>query len=155
MNTENYNRALEKAMALCSRSEKCRKDIREKLATWRLTGGEENEAIIDKLIKDRFIDERRYAKSYARDKVRFNKWGKIKIRVMLKAKGLAEEDIEAGLNIIDMNNYLEMINDEIMTRRKTIKGKNIFDLKGKLIRFAKSRGYENEYVYNIINGILS
>jgi len=155
MNKNNYTTALERAMSLCSKSEKCKNDIRAKLNEWKLTKDQENENIINELVRNNFIDEKRFAAAYTRDKIRFNKWGKMKIRLMLKSRGLGEEDIKYGLGLIDNDAYFEMIEDEIKEKKRTSRAKNFFDLKAKLIRFASSRGYEQDYVYDIINKLKS
>ncbi|MFO7853283.1 MAG: regulatory protein RecX [Bacteroidota bacterium] len=151
MRDDNYRKAIERAMAICSKSEKCISEIQDKLIQWKLTSEKENKAIIKELVDNKFIDERRYAESYARDKYRFNKWGKIKIRAMLKKRGISEKDIERGLETIDHDAYVSMIEEEMANKKNSIKARNLFDLKGKLYRFAGSRGYENEYVYDFIN----
>ena len=151
MSNENYEIALEKSMALCSRGEKCIRDIEEKLKTWKLTGDNENKTIIDELVQNSFIDEKRYASSYTRDKYRFNKWGRIKITKMLKARGIRQKDIDYSMEMIDHDSYTRMIREEMNNKRKSIKAKNLIDLKGKLFRFAASRGYETEYIYDYIN----
>jgi regulatory protein len=151
MNGDNYSKALERAMNLCSRSEHCIKDMKAKLNSWNLTSERENEAIIQKLLDNKFIEEKRYARSYTRDKFRFNKWGKIKIRIMLKSRGINDNDIEDGLGMVDYDSYVKMIEEEMNNKRRSIKAKNLFDLKGKLYRFAESRGYEKEIFYDFIN----
>lgn len=155
MNSENYNAALNRAMALCSKSEKCISDIENKLRSWKLTSDEENTAIISTLKEENFIDEKRYARSYCMDKFRFNKWGKVKIRAMLRARGLSEEDILYGTNAIDDDSYLQMIEEELRNRLRSVKAANAFEMKGKLFRFASSRGYEKEYVYELIERLTS
>jgi len=153
MNSDNYRTALGKAMALCSKSEKCISDIKNKLINWALTSDEENESLIHELIENNFIDEKRYALSFTLDKYRFNKWGRIKIRAMLKARGLKEQDIVYGLGAIDNDSYLQMIEAEIICKKNSLKAKNTFEMKGKLLRFASSRGYENEFVYELIDSL--
>ncbi len=155
MNSENYNTALNRAMALCSKSEKCISDIENKLRSWKLSSDEENTAIIATLKEENFIDEKRYARSYTMDKYRFNKWGKVKIRAMLRARGLSEEDILYGTDTIDDDEYLQMIEEEMLNKLSSVKASNIFELKGKLFRFASSRGYEKEYVYDLIDRLTS
>ncbi|MDZ7738142.1 MAG: regulatory protein RecX [Bacteroidales bacterium] len=155
MNSENYNTALNRAMALCSKSEKCISDIENKLRSWKLSSDEENKAIIRTLKEEKFIDEKRYARSYTMDKYRFNKWGKIKIRAMLRARGLNEEDIAYGTEAIDDDSYLQMIEEEMRNKKRSVKAAGIFELKGKLFRFASSRGYEKEHVYGLIDRLTS
>lgn len=155
MNSENYNAALNRAMALCSKSEKCISDIENKLRSWKLSSDDENKAIISTLKKENFIDEKRYARSYTMDKYRFNKWGKVKIRAMLRSRGLSEDDIMYGTDTIDDDSYLQMIEEELSNRKKSLKAASVFEMKGKLFRFASSRGYEKEYVYDLIERLSS
>lgn len=155
MKSENYRRALERAMALCSRSEKCRHDIITKLKAWKLTDEEENDTIIQELEDEKFIDEKRYASAFTRDKIRFNKWGRIKIRAMLRSRGISDHDIEHGLGAIVHDEYLGMIEEAVKEKLRSVKAGNEYELRGRLIRFASSRGYEQEYVYEIINRLTS
>lgn len=155
MNNENYLTALNRAMALCSKSEKCISDIENKLRSWKLTSDAENKTIIATLKEQKFIDEKRYARSYTMDKYRFNKWGKVKIRAMLRARGLSEEDIVYGTDTIDDDSYLQMIEEEMRNKKRSVRAAGTFELKGKLFRFASSRGYEKEYVYDLIDRLTS
>ncbi len=77
--------ALNKAMDLCASREYCSGDIRAKLESWGLNDSEVNSVIIT-LIKEDFINDKRYAEAFVRDKYRHNKWGKVKIAAHLKAK---------------------------------------------------------------------
>ena len=70
--------ALNRAMALCSRTEYCISDIRQKLESWGLESDKAGD-VIAILIKENFINEERYAGAFARDKYRYNKWGRVKI----------------------------------------------------------------------------
>ena len=78
-------KALNIAAGICSQKEYCTQEIREKLQKWELS---ENEIthILTSLRQHRFIDDRRFATFYARDKFRFNKWGRQKIAQMLRQK---------------------------------------------------------------------
>ena len=81
----NYRQALTNVMAMCSLSERCRFDIIAKLKQWELSEDEIAEAI-DYLIKEHFLDEERFVRFYVNDKLRFNKWGKVKLKFMLRQK---------------------------------------------------------------------
>lgn len=155
MNSENYTSALNRAMALCSKSEKCISDMENKLRSWNLSSASENKAIINTLKEEKFIDEKRYARSYTMDKYRFNKWGKVKIRAMLRSRGLSEEDIAYGMDAIDDDSYRQMIEEEMRSKKRSVRAAGSFELKGKLFRFASSRGYEKEYVYDLIDRLIS
>jgi regulatory protein len=146
----NYKIALSKAMTLCSRSEYCSGDIRKKLQSWGVGCGDE-ELIIDALVKEKFLDDERYARAFVRDKFRHNKWGRIKISAHLKAKGITGDNIGEALREIDNEEYISLISNLILAQRKKTKAKNQFDLKGKLFRYGLSKGFENSILYDILN----
>lgn len=154
MNREKYNRALQKAMALCSRSEKCVKDIRDKMTLWDINDPPSIEKLINELQEEGFVDEKRYAFAYTREKHRFNRWGKRKISMMLKSKGIEKELIVKALDSLDPDEYRETLRSDLQKKRASIKGGNRYDLKGKLMRFALSRGFETELAYPVIEEIL-
>ncbi len=145
-----YQKALNKAMYLCSKAEKCKDDIRKKLYDWKANPSE-HEKIISELEKQKFIDEERYVKYYVRDKFEFNKWGKIKIRTMLYRKKLSEKLITAGLEYISQEKYIENLEYLLNQKRKTIKDTEAYKIKDKLMRFAASRGYEPDLILSILN----
>lgn len=62
--------ALHRSAALCSSSEHCIADIREKLSRWGI-GEPDARTIVERLVQERFIDEGRYAIAFAKDKFRF------------------------------------------------------------------------------------
>ena len=80
-------KALKTVTAFCSKKEYCRQEIRQKLEKWEIAE-KDIDTILEFLQKNNFINEQRYAQFYARDKFRFNKWGKQKISLMLKQKKL-------------------------------------------------------------------
>lgn len=144
-----YKTALSKAMALCSRMEYCSGDIRKKMLSWGISTDDENK-IVNTLVKENFINEKRYAKAFVRDKFRYNKWGKVKIAANLKAKGITGDIIETALGEIDNKEYADLIKNLIVSHRKTIKAKNQYDLKGKLLRYGLSKGFESGILYELL-----
>jgi regulatory protein len=145
----NYKEALKYAMDLCSRQERCRSEIADKLAS-RLSDSEIHR-ILETLVKENFIDEARYAGTFARDKLRFNKWGKAKIRYMLESKNIPATTISSALDEIDEKLYREILKEELIKKRRTIKGGNAFDVRGKLFRFARQRGFETGLIYELLD----
>ncbi len=141
--------AATKAMQLCSRKEYSSKEIRDKIISW---GCSVNDAqlIIDNLIAQKFLDDQRYAEAYVNDKLRFNKWGRIKIAYMLKMEGINSEIIQDVVSGIDMISYEQLLEDELAKKHKTIKATNTDEITGKLYRFAVGRGFEPELVNRTI-----
>ena len=145
-----YKKALSKSMYLCSKAEKCKSDIRKKLFDWKAKP-EHHLKIIDELEKQQFIDEHRYANFYVKDKFKFNKWGKIKIRANLIKKQIPEKLIDEAVSNIKQEEYLEMLINVINQKRKQIKETNPFKQKTRLLQFAASRGFEPNLILQVID----
>lgn len=142
---ENEKWAYSRCMDLCSKSEKCISEILKKLEQWEIAPDKANKIIVQ-LVDEKFIDEKRFALYYARDKFRFNQWGKVKIAFMLKGKEISAEHIQRALDQIDEQEYDEMLLGMLTEKARKTKFLNDYDKKGKLTRFAQSRGFE----YNLI-----
>jgi regulatory protein len=148
-----YKASLSKAMALCSRREYCPEDIRLKLQSWGLVENDTGR-VIEILIKENFLNENRFAEAFVKDKFNYNKWGKVKIAAHLKMKKITSGIIRSALGCIDDEIYKKTLNDLIVSHRRSVKSKNQYDLKGKLLRFGLSKGFESELLYNIISSIV-
>jgi regulatory protein len=132
---------LYKLAAKCSVSEQCLSDVESKLAKYDLTE-EEKTRILRHLVEKSYVDDHRYAEAYVRDKYRFNKWGRMKIAQGLRIKGIDKETIATAMEAIDEDEYLNILRDLIKSKRKSIKGRNEYEINGKLARFATGRGFE-------------
>jgi regulatory protein len=152
MSEELFKVVLSKAMAQCSRQELCCEDIRSKLLSW---GMESNDTgkIIEILQNENFINETRYAAAFVRDKFKYNKWGKVKIAAHLKSKKITSDIIVEALDSIDHDQYINLLRGLIEIHKKTVRAKNQYDLKAKLLRFGLSRGFESSLLYDILNDI--
>jgi len=142
--------ALNKAMAQCSHREYCVREIREKLDSWSV-GTTDIEKIISVLIAENFLNEERFASAFVKDKFNYNKWGKVKISAHLRAKGISGDIIKQALDSIDNEHYLKVLRDLISSHRRTVKAKNQYDLKAKLLRYGLSKGFESSLLYDLLN----
>lgn len=147
-----YKTALNKAMAQCSKREFCKSDIRVKLEQWGIDGSDKDR-IIEELEKENFINEERFAKAFVRDKFNYNKWGKIKIASLLKLKMISGNVLKEALDSIDNEVYIKTLNELITSHKKSVKSKNKYDLKAKLLRYGLSKGFESYLLYEILNQI--
>jgi len=136
--------ALDKLREICSRQEKCPADIIALLKRWGIDR-EEHQKIIEQLKSERFIDEVRYASAFVRDKIKFDRWGIIKIRFLLQHRGISKEVVENALGEIDRDEYRNTIGRELARKRKTLKG-TPREIWAKLARYGSSRGYEMEFM---------
>lgn len=143
------DRTLDKAMNYCSRSEHCIEDVRQKLWDWKVPE-DEHEKIISSLIDNNFINEERYTVAFVRDKFRFNHWGRIKIRMMLKAKKIGTATIDDAISCIDDDEYFEVLRSLIEKESKRVKATTDYERKTKLLRYVASRGFETSIASELI-----
>ncbi len=156
MNPDNLHpdKYLAKAAALCSKGEKCDYDIRLKLKQWEVS--EQNaDAVIQYLKHEKYIDNERYARAFVNDKLKFEKWGKLKISAHLKQKQIPEKLISEVFSEIDKNISEKNLEEILKSKLKTEKNPDKMKLKQKLFRFAASRGFENGLILQIVNKIVS
>ena len=141
--------ALNKAAAYCTLCERCISEVSTKLAAWGVPHGEQHK-IIERLQQEGFIDEARYCRAFVNDKVRFNRWGRIKITAALREKRLPQEHIKEALESIDEDIYQQSLKEVIEIKRRELKGKDDFATQQKIIRHAASRGYEPSLIISTI-----
>jgi regulatory protein len=150
---ELFRVSLNKSMAQCSHKELCIEDIHKKLALWGVPD-DDIDKITGILVKEKFIDEARYATAFVRDKFKYNKWGKVKIASHLKSKRIPSEIISQALGSIDHDQYVRFLQGLLQVHKRSVKARNQMDLKAKLLRFALSKGFESSLVYDVINEIV-
>ena len=143
---------LHKAASYCSISEHCISEVEEKLTAWGISITDKQK-IIDRLISEDFINEKRFCTHFVKDKFRFNKWGKIKISYSLKQKGLNNDLINGALQTIDEGEYQEMLASILKTKLEGLKFEYEYEKQGKLFRFAQSRGFESNVIDRVIRTI--
>ncbi len=138
-----YDQALYRLTSLCSKAEYCSHDVSEKMSRWELAEADK-ERLLAYLIEERYIDDARFARLYAGDKLRFNHWGKIKIAVMLRQKQIGGEAINEALDNLDEGEYTDILSSLLREKARSVVAKNEFELAQKLIKFAQSRGFAYE-----------
>ena len=131
-------------------SEQCCEDMRKKMRQWELPEGAE-EQILARLVGERFIDEQRFARAFVRDKFRYNGWGRVRIEYELKRRKIAQRHIEEALEELSTEDQLETLRELIRKKRPTVKGKNEYEICGKLIRFALGRGFSMDEAEKVIH----
>lgn len=150
----NKEQALNRASGLCVKSEHCESDIRLKLRQWSITPDDADD-IIQQLKKHKFIDEQRYARAFVREKSKFNKWGEIKIKHALFAKGIDSEVINEALEEnIDKDNETGNLVALLKNKRKSIKDDDKQAVRIKLMRFAAGRGYSLDQISKALKEML-
>lgn len=140
--------ALNKAAAYCTLCERCISEVSKKLTAWGIAPHEQHK-IIDRLQEEGFINEDRYCRAFVNDKVRFNRWGKIKITAALHEKQLPREYITQALDDIDDELYMQTLRELVTGKQKELNSDD-YNTKQKIIRFAASRGFEPAKILQII-----
>ena len=130
---------------LCAQAEHCEKEMRDKMKRWELDETTQDK-IIERLTKERYIDDERYARAFVKDKIRYNKWGRRKVEQALWLKRINQDVQQRVLDEIDEKEYLDVLKPLLKQKRKTIKAESDYELNQKLVRFALSRGFD----FNII-----
>lgn len=127
---------------LCARSEQCAFDVARKLRARGLSSSDIRQ-VIGELTDRRFLDEFRYARSFARDKVRFSAWGKYKIRAALLARRISVRVIEDAFLEIDPEDYSAAVSRAAAARASALDLSVAAD-RMKLYRHLLSRGFESD-----------
>lgn len=141
MNTITEEEALHKVAAYCSTAEHCRAEVSEKLQKWSVDYAA-IERILHRLETEKYIDDERFCRAFIDDKFRFAKWGKVKIAQGLYMKKIPSDVAWRHLNEIDQDEYLDILRGLLIAKRKSIRANDDYELNGKLVRFALSRGFE-------------
>lgn len=145
--------ALKALMRLASRAEKSSGDAMRLMAGWGVEPSQ-RQSVLDKLIAMKFIDDRRYADAFVRDKLRFSGWGAYKIRTALRGKGISQQIIDEALSQADGAEMKERLQRSLATKMKSVKYSSPYDLRNKLMRYGASLGYDFDVVAEAVAGIV-
>lgn len=140
-----------KAQQTCAYQERCQQEMRDKLYEWGLYPTEVENIIAD-LISDNFLNEERFAKTYAGGKFRIKKWGKIKIKIELKKRKISDYCIRKAMEEIPEKQYLATLEQLISKKSKELKEKKTEIRNYKIAQYAISRGFEGDLVWDVLRG---
>ncbi len=138
--------------ALCSRREYCRRDVLKKVMTALDGDSAKAEEVVQKLVEEKYVDDRRYAAAFARDKSAISGWGQAKIKYMLAAKGVDRDIISEALGEIDDKRADDRLQKLMENKARSLKDDP--QRRMKLLRFGVGRGYGYEEVLFVIDRIL-
>ena len=141
--------ALIKAQQTCAYQERCQQEMRDKLYEWGLYSNEVENIIAD-LITTNFLNEERFAKTYAGGKFRIKKWGRVKIKIELKRRKISDYCIKKAMAEIPERAYINTIEELIRKKGKKVKEKRIEIRNYKIAQYIMSRGFEGELIWDIL-----
>ena len=137
----------------CSLAERCVNDIHKKIKAEGLST-EAEKRITGYLLREKFINEKRFCSSFVNDKFKFNHWGRIKICYELKSRNIPQDIYLDAVENIDEDEYISVLRDLLKNKKRTTKGRSPQDVFQKLCRFAASRGFETPLIIDTLKGIL-
>lgn len=147
---DRLKKAKAKAGRYCALGERSPKQVRDKLISYGLRR-DEAEQVLQDLLRNQLVDEHRFARAFANDKFKFNKWGKLKIRTELRLKHqISEAGIEQGLEYIHEDEYQEMVHN--LLSRRLEKLDPVLDRHQKMkkcVDFVLRKGFEMDLVMKI------
>lgn len=144
--------AREKIQAYCAYQERCHLEVTKKLKSWGLIP-EAVDMLLAELMQFNFLNEERYARSFARGKFRIKKWGRNKIRLELKRKQIYSKCIEFAMEEIVEDDYYKVLCNVLEKKNALEKETNAYKRKMKLTRYLVSRGYEYDLIQMAIDDL--
>ena len=141
---------LSKLTALCARAEYCSHEMRQKMRKWGADVATE-EAVLAYLVKEKYIDDSRYARLFVKDRIQSNKWGRRKVEQALWQKRIDEDIRQQVLDEVDEEEYLAVLRPLLKQKRKSTKAQSDYELNQKLMRFAIGRGFTFDIIRQCID----
>ena len=126
--------------SLCANAEHCQYEMLEKMKRWELSD-EAQARVMARLVEERYVDDKRYARAFVKDKIRYNKWGYKKVQQGLWMKRIDKDIQDEILDEIEETEYLNVLKPLLKQKRKSIKANSDYELNQKLVRFAYGRGF--------------
>lgn len=144
-----------RAMRLCSQREKCEYDMEQ----WYAGKGVPREYIsvlVEQLVEQKFVDNARYAESYAREKMRLSGWGPLKVEMQLRSKRIDGELIKRAIE--KANEEFGGVDLEVQLEKKLAGGLRRYvgdsTLRERLLRYAVGRGFSLEEALRAVDAVM-
>ncbi|WP_228236379.1 regulatory protein RecX [Allomuricauda sp. M10] len=145
--------ATKKMEHYCAYQERCHQEVVEKLKGMNMIP-EAIDKIVGHLIQENYLNEERFAKSYARGKFNIKKWGRNRIVRELKFRQISAFNIKSALKEINDGDYLDTLDELAQKRLDQIKETNIQKRKKKLADYLLYRGWESHLVFDKVNELV-
>ncbi len=144
------NEIRDKLAKYCAYQDRCHWEVENRMREFNLIPEAWDEIIIY-LIQHNFLNEERFAKSFARGKFYQKNWGRIKIKSELKKRKIPSKLIETGLNEIDENDYLQTLKNLFEKKKESLKNeRESFKKKTKIRNYLLQKGYESEIITELL-----
>jgi regulatory protein len=135
----------------CAYQERCHSEVRSKLISLACYG-EDLEEAIGILIEENYLNEERFATTYAGSKFRLQSWGKIKIKQQLKAKQVSDYCIRKAMASIDEAAYEEKLYHLMQKKIDSLSAEsNQWKKKQKVFNYLLQKGFEQDIIHSLWN----
>ncbi len=151
--TKTPDEALAALMRLCARAERAEADARRLMTRWGVAAADQ-EGVLERLRRERFIDDTRYAEAFVREKLKLSGWGARKIADALRRKRIARETIERALAALDGDTARQRLAELLRRKVKNTRAATTFELKNKLIRYGLAQGYDYDAVRDTVDEVI-
>lgn len=152
--TKTPEQALASLMRLCARAEKSEGDARRLMRGWGLSESDA-EKVLARLVGERFIDDKRYAEAFVREKMRLSGWGEYKIRAALQRKEITRPTIDEALAAADRTDMGERLRAQLERKLRLLHNGTRYELKNKLTRYGLALGYDYETVHDTVAAMVA
>ena len=142
--------ALAKLQRYCAYQERCHEEVRSKLLDMGIYSDWRKEIIVQ-LIEENFLNEERFARSFARGKFRIKQWGRNRIRQELKKRKISDYCVRKAMEEIEEADYRSTLETALVKKNISLDEEDAYQRKAKLARYAVSRGFESELAWQLIN----
>ncbi|MCB0661151.1 MAG: RecX family transcriptional regulator [Saprospiraceae bacterium] len=146
------DKALQKLMKYCAYQDRCHQEVRNKLLSLGVYGDELDDVMLT-LLQENFLNEERFARSFARGKFRLKRWGRVRITRELKLRDISAYCIKKGLAEINELEYGEALDEILHKKWLETKAKNDFEKRKKVADFAIRRGFETNLVWEAVQAL--
>ncbi|HDZ14048.1 hypothetical protein LCGC14_1422740 [marine sediment metagenome] len=151
--TYTLSEATKKLESYCAYQERCHKEVVDKLHLMRMIPEAIDEIVVH-LIDTNYLNEERFAKSFARGKFNIKKWGRKRITLELKQRNISRFNIKTAMEEIDNTSYLETFDILANKRLAQITETNLLKKRKKLAEYLLYRGWERDLVYSKIRELI-
>ena len=145
--------ATKKLEGYCVYQERCHKEVTQKLRNMNMISQAIDE-IVTHLIQENYLNEERFARSFARGKFNIKKWGKNRIINELKFRNISKYNLKAALEEIDDEDYFDTFNTLSQKRLESIRETNLQKRRKKLADYLLYRGWESHLVYGKVKELI-
>ena len=130
----------------CAYQERCHAEVQQKLREYAISTAEKDEIIVY-LLHNNYLNEERFALLFAVSKFHQKKWGKVRIKIELKARQISDFLIQKALKEINPEEYETTFDQLAIHHWKSIRESNLLKKKKKFCDYLLRKGWENDRVF--------